>query len=73
MTDSTENAAPPKSTKSRNSNSLVQIQTGARRRMGLQIQIEILVHQNLNLNLYREIPRDLSFSVQQISEMQHFQ
>jgi len=41
MADSTENATPSKSTKSRNSNSSVQ---------------------NPNLNLYREIPRDLSFS-----------
>jgi len=57
MTFSTELATPPKSFKSRNSNSSV------------QIQIEL----NLSLNLYREISRNLSFSIWWILEMLLFQ
>jgi len=47
VTVSTENATSPRSTKLRNSIS----------------SLQILIIQNLLLNLYREIPRNLSFSI----------
>jgi len=64
VTDSTENHTPKRSTISKNSNFSVQFQIGDPPNRDTQIPwYKLKFNHNLNLNVYREIPRNLSFSI----------